>query len=84
MGFKYSGFREFEWIQGERVDSGRTGGFRESVAEAIVQRLLDEKEAALVEERVLPLRLADVQVVRVHLDEVPDAEVCRRRRRDKF
>ena len=69
------------------MGSGSTGGSREYgwdqgvVAEAVLQRLLDEQEAALVEERVLPLRLADVQVVRVHLDEVPDAEVWRRRRR---
>lgn len=50
----------------------------QSVAGVVLQRLLDELEAALVEERVLPLWLADVQVVRVHLDEVTDAKLWRR------
>ena len=51
-----------------------------SSADVALQRILDELEAALVEERVFLLRLADVEVIHIYLDEVPDPQVWKRRK----
>ncbi len=45
------------------------------MADVALQCFLDELEAALVQKRVLLLRLADVEMIYVHLDELPDAEI---------
>lgn len=46
-----------------------------SSTDGTVQCFLDEPEAALVQKRVLPLWLADAEMIHVHLDQVPDADI---------
>lgn len=48
----------------------------QSVADVALQCFLDELEAAFVQKRVLFLWLADVEVIYVYLNELPDAKIC--------
>lgn len=47
----------------------------QSVAHVALQCFLDELEAAFVQKRVLFLWLADIEVIYVYLNELPDAKI---------
>ena len=47
------------------------------VRDVLGKSVLNELETAPVEEGVLLLRFADVQMINIHLDQFSDAQICR-------